>query len=131
MRNLALSNGAQAYLIKPHSSGDELDITIQKALENVAPLQEFLLNLFLHCHPLLPRYYQDKTNQSHLVPLLNYPDFVVLWVLGCLRLDSGQFLNRRSLGLSHPLRQNLVPRQNHLYRTGASLIFLGAGGGGA
>ena len=37
MRNLALSNGAHAYLMKPHSSGDELDMTIPKALANVAP----------------------------------------------------------------------------------------------
>ena len=37
MRHLALNNGAQAYLVKPHSSGDELNITIQKALVHVAP----------------------------------------------------------------------------------------------
>jgi len=37
MKQLALNNGAQAYVVKSHSSGDELDITIQKALANVAP----------------------------------------------------------------------------------------------
>ena len=37
MRDLALNNGAQAYLVKPHSSGGELDSTIQKALASVAP----------------------------------------------------------------------------------------------
>lgn len=42
MRNVALSNGAQAYLIKSHSSGDELDSTIQKALANVVPSRKEL-----------------------------------------------------------------------------------------
>lgn len=37
MKDLALRNGAQAYLIKAHSSGDELDSTIHKALANVTP----------------------------------------------------------------------------------------------
>src|SRR6476620_1097728 len=37
MRQLALNNGAQAYVVKSHSSGDELDITIRKGLANVAP----------------------------------------------------------------------------------------------
>jgi DNA-binding NarL/FixJ family response regulator len=36
MRHLALSNGAQAYLVKSHASGDELDMTIRKALAAVA-----------------------------------------------------------------------------------------------
>lgn len=40
MRHLALNNGAQAYLVKSHNSGDELDITIQKALAHVAPPQK-------------------------------------------------------------------------------------------
>ena len=37
MKDLALRNGALAYLFKAHSSGDELDRTIQKALATVAP----------------------------------------------------------------------------------------------
>lgn len=40
MRDLALNNGAQAYLVKPHSSGGELDSTIQKALASVAPTRK-------------------------------------------------------------------------------------------
>jgi DNA-binding NarL/FixJ family response regulator len=40
MKDLALRNGAQAYLIKSHSSGDELDSTIQKALAHVAPTRK-------------------------------------------------------------------------------------------
>src|SRR5206468_36452 len=35
MKHLALGNGAHAYLTKPYSSGDELDITIHKALASV------------------------------------------------------------------------------------------------
>jgi len=42
MKNLALSNGAQAYLMKPHSSGDELDMTLHKTLANVAPSRKEL-----------------------------------------------------------------------------------------
>jgi len=42
MKDLALNNGAQAYLVKSHSSGDELNITIQKALANVAPSRKEL-----------------------------------------------------------------------------------------
>ena len=37
MKDLALRNGAQAYLFKTHSSRDELDSTIHKALATVAP----------------------------------------------------------------------------------------------
>jgi len=37
MRHLALNNGAQAYLVKSHSSCDELERTIHKALASVAP----------------------------------------------------------------------------------------------
>ena len=37
MKDLALNNGAQAYLVKSHSSGDELDITIHKVLASVSP----------------------------------------------------------------------------------------------
>jgi DNA-binding NarL/FixJ family response regulator len=40
MRHLALNNGAQAYLVKSHCSGDELDSTIHKALATVAPPKE-------------------------------------------------------------------------------------------
>jgi DNA-binding NarL/FixJ family response regulator len=40
MRQLALNNGAQAYLVKSHSSGDELDSTIHKALASVAPTRK-------------------------------------------------------------------------------------------
>jgi DNA-binding NarL/FixJ family response regulator len=40
MRQLGLSNGAQAYLVKSQSSGDQLDSTIRKALARVAPNQE-------------------------------------------------------------------------------------------
>jgi DNA-binding NarL/FixJ family response regulator len=36
MKDLALNNGAQAYLVKSHLSGDELNRTIQKALAGVA-----------------------------------------------------------------------------------------------
>jgi CheY-like chemotaxis protein len=37
MKDLALRNGAHAYLFKTLSSGDELDSTIHKALATVAP----------------------------------------------------------------------------------------------
>src|SRR6476620_1596137 len=37
MKDLALNNGAQASLVKTHSSGGELDNTIHKALASVAP----------------------------------------------------------------------------------------------
>jgi DNA-binding NarL/FixJ family response regulator len=40
MKDLALNNGAQAYLVKTHSSGDELDTTIHKALASVAPTRK-------------------------------------------------------------------------------------------
>jgi DNA-binding NarL/FixJ family response regulator len=40
MKHLALNNGAQAYLVKSHSSGDELDSTIHKALAAVAPTRK-------------------------------------------------------------------------------------------
>jgi DNA-binding NarL/FixJ family response regulator len=40
MKDLALNNGAQAYLVKSHSSGDELDNTIYKALASVAPTRK-------------------------------------------------------------------------------------------
>ena len=40
MKDLALNNGAQAYLVKSHSSGDELDNTIHKALASVAPTRK-------------------------------------------------------------------------------------------
>jgi CheY-like chemotaxis protein len=40
MRHLALNNGAQAYLVKSHTSGDELGMTIHKALATVAPNQK-------------------------------------------------------------------------------------------
>ena len=40
MRHLALNNGAQAYLVKSHSSGDELDTTIQKAVASVPPTRK-------------------------------------------------------------------------------------------
>ena len=40
MKDLALNNGAQAYLVKSHSSGDELDDTIYKALASVAPTRK-------------------------------------------------------------------------------------------
>jgi len=36
MRTLALSNGAQGYLVKTHISGDNLDWEIQKAVFAVA-----------------------------------------------------------------------------------------------
>ena len=42
MKDLALNNGAQAYLVKSHSSGDELDNTIHKALASVAPTRKEL-----------------------------------------------------------------------------------------
>ena len=42
MRHLALNNGAQAYLVKSHSSCDELDRTIHKALASVAPTRKEL-----------------------------------------------------------------------------------------
>ena len=42
MRHLALNNGAHAYLVKSHSSGDELNITIHKALAHVAPTRKEL-----------------------------------------------------------------------------------------
>ena len=40
MKDLALNNGAQAYLVKSHSSGGELDNTIHKALASVAPTRK-------------------------------------------------------------------------------------------
>ena len=40
MRQLALNNGAQAYMVKSHSSGDELDSTIHEALASVAPTRK-------------------------------------------------------------------------------------------
>ena len=40
MKHLALNNGAQAYLVKSHSSGDELGSTIHKALASVAPTRK-------------------------------------------------------------------------------------------
>jgi CheY-like chemotaxis protein len=40
MRQLGLSNGAQAYLVKSQSSGDQLDSTIRKALASVAPTRK-------------------------------------------------------------------------------------------
>jgi len=40
MKHLALNNGAQAYVVKSHSSGDELDRTIHKALASVAPTRK-------------------------------------------------------------------------------------------
>jgi DNA-binding NarL/FixJ family response regulator len=40
MKHLALNNGAHGYLVKSHSSGDELDSTIQKALASVAPTRK-------------------------------------------------------------------------------------------
>ena len=42
MRHLALNNGAQAYLVKSHSSGDELDSTIHKTLATVGPTRKEL-----------------------------------------------------------------------------------------
>jgi DNA-binding NarL/FixJ family response regulator len=42
MRHLALNNGAQAYLVKSHSSCDDLDRTIHKALASVAPTRKEL-----------------------------------------------------------------------------------------
>ena len=40
MKHLALNNGAQGYVVKAHSSGDELDRTIRKALASVAPTRK-------------------------------------------------------------------------------------------
>jgi DNA-binding NarL/FixJ family response regulator len=42
MKHLALNNGAQAYLVKSHHSGDDLDRTIHKALASVAPTRKEL-----------------------------------------------------------------------------------------
>jgi DNA-binding NarL/FixJ family response regulator len=42
MKDLALNNGAQAYLVKSHSTGGELDNTIHKALASVAPTRKEL-----------------------------------------------------------------------------------------
>ncbi len=42
MKDLALNNGAQAYLVKSHSSCDELDRTIHNALASVAPTRKEL-----------------------------------------------------------------------------------------
>jgi len=42
MKHLALNNGAQAYLVKSHSSCDELEGTIHKALASVAPTRKEL-----------------------------------------------------------------------------------------
>jgi len=46
---------------------------------------------------LLPHCYQDRANQPHLAPCQEHP---LLWFFvgfGCLRLDSRNFVNRRSL----------------------------------
>lgn len=40
LRPLATSNGAQAYLIKSHTSGDQLDLTIRKAMATVGPKEK-------------------------------------------------------------------------------------------
>jgi DNA-binding NarL/FixJ family response regulator len=37
MERLAMNNGAQAYLVKSHSSGDDLDRAIRKAIAVVGP----------------------------------------------------------------------------------------------
>jgi hypothetical protein len=50
-------------------------------------------------HILLPRCYQDRTNQPHLPPFQAHPGLWFLVGLGCLRLDSLNFVNRRSFRL--------------------------------
>jgi DNA-binding NarL/FixJ family response regulator len=40
LAQLALSNGARAFLIKTHLSGDHLDLAIRKALATVGPTQK-------------------------------------------------------------------------------------------
>jgi hypothetical protein len=46
---------------------------------------------------LLPRCYQDRTTQPHLDPCQDHPGLLFLVGLDCLRLDFGNFVNRRSL----------------------------------
>ena len=41
--------------------------------------------------------YQDRTTQPHLHPLLEYQVLLFPVGLGCLRLDSRNFVNRRLL----------------------------------
>ena len=45
---------------------------------------------------LLPRCYQDRTTQPHLAPGWEHPALWFLVGLDCLRLDSRNFVNRRS-----------------------------------
>ena len=45
---------------------------------------------------LLPRCYQDRTNQRHQAPCRQHPLLWFLVALGCLRLDLLKFVNRRS-----------------------------------
>src|SRR5690348_3244167 len=46
---------------------------------------------------LLPPCYQDRTTQPHLAPCQERSALWFLVGLGCLRLDSWNFVNRRSL----------------------------------
>ena len=48
------------------------------------------------CHHLLPRCYQNRKTQAHLYPSQELPGLWFLVGLGCLRLDSLNFVNRRS-----------------------------------
>jgi hypothetical protein len=54
-------------------------------------------------HILLPRCYQDRTNQPHLPPFQAHPGLWFLVGLGCLRLGYLDFVNRRSP--VHPPRE--------------------------
>lgn len=47
-------------------------------------------------HDLLPRCYQDRTNQPHLRPCQEHPGLWFPVGLGCLRLGYRKFVNRRS-----------------------------------
>ena len=52
--------------------------------------------MHFHHHGLLPRCYQDRTNWPPLAPCQGSPALLFLADLRYLRLDLGQFVNRRS-----------------------------------
>jgi hypothetical protein len=69
---------------------------VTKQLPPAPPNRVLLFALVTLHHNLLPRCYQDRTNQPHLPPPRGQPGLLLLVALGCLRLDSRNFVNRRS-----------------------------------
>jgi hypothetical protein len=70
----------------------------------------------LSCLHLLPRCYQDRTNQPHLPPCQEHPGLWFLVGLGCLRLGYLKFVNRRSLSRS---LGTMAAEETSLYSRGA------------